>query len=200
MRCATARRFLSDKLDAALRPGREVPLEAHLRGCPACRDYGAGLARIQAQGRLAAGRTAGEWSDFERALGARLDAAGSGRRRAPGPSAVRARWAWAAAAAVLLVAAAAWYALRRPAGPGEALTAYDDVFAPLVAAADSDEELAGRVDREVGVLIDELTPAPDAEAVVLPAAEPLFWEGLSDDDLRGIITQLELESGRGGPA
>jgi len=34
---------------------------------------------------------------------------------------------------------------------------------------------------------------------VLPAADPLFWEGLSDDDLRAVIAELEAENGRGGP-
>ncbi len=201
MRCATARRRLSDKLDGALRPGGGVRLEAHLRACPACRAYGEGLARIQAQGRLAAERTAGEWADFERAVEARLDAAASGRRPLPRLSAVRARWAWVAAAAAILVAVAAWYTLSRPApAPLEAWIPYDDVLAPLMAAADADQDLAGLVDREVGALIDDLALAPDAETLVLPAADPLFWQGLSDDDLRSIITGLELESGRGGPA
>jgi hypothetical protein len=44
-----------------------------------------------------------------------------------------------------------------------------------------------------------MMPAEDADAVVLSAADPLFWEGLSDDDLRDIVTDLEDETGRGGP-
>jgi hypothetical protein len=45
-----------------------------------------------------------------------------------------------------------------------------------------------------------MTPAvPDADAVLLTDADPLFWEGLSDDELRDIVAELEDETGRGGP-
>lgn len=200
MRCATVRRRLSDEVDGALRPGPKDRLEAHLRSCPACAAYKRGLSRIQAQGRLAGERSPRDWAAFERALERRLDTVETGRRRVGRPFAGRTGWAWAAAAATVLVAVSAWYALRRPAGPpAETWAAYDDVLTPLVVAAESDTELAGRVDREVGALIDAIVPAPDVEAVVLPAADPLFWEGLSDDDLRRIISDLEQESGLGGP-
>jgi anti-sigma factor RsiW len=201
MRCATARRRLSDKMDGALRPARTSRLEAHLRICPACRSYGQRLSRIQAHGRLAGERAPGEWTAFERSLEARLEAVEPRGRRFALPFAVRPRLAWAAAAAMVLAAVAAWYALRPAGAPAiETWAAYDDVLNPLVAAAEADSELAGRIEREVGAMIDEMAQAPDAEAVALPAADPLFWEGLSDDDLRGIIRELERETGNGGPA
>jgi anti-sigma factor RsiW len=201
MRCFTARRRLSDELDGALRPGRKLRLEAHLQTCPACRAYGRGLARIQAHGRPAGERAPEEWTSFERSLEARLDALEPGARPVPRPFAVRPRWAWAVPAAMVLAAAAAWYALGPSGTPAvETWAGYDDVLDPLMAAAEADGDLAGRIDREVGVMIDEMAPAPDAEAVVLRAADPLFWEGLSDDDLRAIISGLEQETGNGGPA
>lgn len=200
MRCATARRRLSDEIDGALRQGRTSRLEAHLRTCPSCRAYGQQLSRIQAQGRLAGERAPEGWTAFERSLEARLDAVEPGGRRVPRPFAGL-RLAWAAAAATALIAVAAWYALRPSGAPAiETWAAYDDVLNPLMAAADADSDLAGRIDREIGAMIDEMAPAPDAEALALPAADPLFWESLSDDDLRSIISDLEGETGKGGPA
>ncbi len=201
MRCVTARRRLSDEIDRALRPGRKSRLEAHLRACPACLAYGQRLSRIQAQGRLAGERAPEKWAAFERSLEARLDAVKPGGRHVLRPFAARPRWAWAAAAAMALIAVAAWHAFRQSGGSGvETWAAYDDIVNPLMAAAEADSDLAGRIDREVGAMIDEMAQAPDAEAVALPAADPLFWEGLSDDDLRAIISDLERETGKGGPA
>jgi anti-sigma factor RsiW len=200
MRCATARKRLSDALDGVLPSDRKGRLEAHLRTCESCRIYREGLDRIQAGSRLPDERPRESWAAFEKSLGAKLAAAEAGKRAVDVPFAARRRWAWAASAALVLAGLAVWYALQRP---GTALTetwaAYDDVLDPLVQAADANPELAGRVDREVRALIEDLTPVPDAEAAVLPAADPLFWMGLSDEDLRAIVTELEAETGRGGP-
>ena len=200
MRCRTARRWLSDELDGALAP--RPRLEAHLQACPACRTYREGIGLIQDRAGLADDRSPASWSAFERALDAKLDALEETKPDVVAPPASRRRWAWAAAAASVLMAMTAWYALQRSGGPValETWNAYDDVVDPLVQAADGDVELAARVDREVGAMIDELAPAPDTEGVALPAADPLFWEGLSDDDLRGIVADLEEQTGRGGPA
>jgi hypothetical protein len=101
---------------------------------------------------------------------------------------------------MVLAGGAVWYAFLRP---GTALpetwAAYEDVLDPIVRAAETNPELARRVDGEVRALIEEAAPAPDADAAVLPAEDPLFWEGLSEDDLRAIVTELEDETGRGGP-
>lgn len=201
MRCRSARRRISDALDGAVGARGRARLEAHLAVCPACRVYRGRLSLIQAGSRLPLDRPAESWADFERALAAKLDAAGE-RGPSFAPEAARRRaWAWVAAAASVLLAVVAWYLLQRPAGaPFEAWTGYEGVIDPLVLAAESDTELAGRVDKRVGALLDDLAPAPDPEAVVLPADDPLFWEGLSDDDLRAIVGELEKPNGRGGPA
>jgi len=100
---------------------------------------------------------------------------------------------------MVLAGAGIWYALLRPQMPvTEAWVPYEDIMGPLVQAAEADPELAAAVDREVRAAIDEMTPAEDADAVVLSAADPLFWEGLGDDELRDIVTELEDGTGRGG--
>jgi len=201
MRCPTARRRLSDALDGTLSVRRRVRLETHLRGCPDCRAYGDRIRLLQDRAKLPDEGPAGSWAEFEKAVAAKIDATGERRQLRETTTAVRRRWAWAAAAASVLVGLSAWYLFQRPGRvPVETWVAYEDVLDPLVVAAEADHDLAVLVSREVRSQIEELTPAPDVEALVLPAADPLFWEGLSDDELRGIITELEKETAHGGPA
>jgi len=200
MRCAPARKRLSDALDGALRPGRKPGVEAHVKACESCRSYRDGLARIQAGAALPDAHPPEFWAAFERGLERKLAAAEAGRATVVPALAVRRRLAWAAAAAMVLAGAGIWYALLRPQMPvTEAWVPYEDVLDPFVEAAEADPELAASVDREVRAAIDEMTPARDADAVVLSAADPLFWEALSDDELEDIIAELEDETGRGGP-
>jgi anti-sigma factor RsiW len=199
MRCRTAQRRLSDALDGALPAALQARLEAHLRACPDCRAYRDRVRRLQERAALAPARPDASWAAFEAALEVRIDA--QGERLRPAARRRRRVLAWAAASASLLVGLAAWWMLRRPAPVRvETWTAYADVLDPLMMAAEADADTAGRVAREVGAQIEELTPAPDLEALVLPAADPLFWEGLSEDELRGIVADLEKETAHGGPA
>ncbi len=200
MRCGTARKRLSDALDGALPSGRRPRLEAHLRSCAACRSYRDGLDRIQAEARLPEDRPPEFWASFERGLDAKLETARAGGASAAIPFPARRRLAWAAGALLALAGMALWYVLQRPAeGVIEAWTDYEDLLDPILQAAEANPELASRVDQEIHASIDEMTPTPDATAALIPAADPLFWEGLSEDDLRDIVAGLENEIGRGGP-
>jgi hypothetical protein len=201
MRCVTARRRLSDALDGALSGRRKSRLEAHLRACPACRDCRAGLERLQAAAKLPEA-PAGHWEAFERRLEAGLDAAGTGRIPVRAPFAARRRWAWAAASAAILAGAALWYALLRPgAMTMENYYAYEDLLGPLVEEAGSSPELAAWVDREMTASIAEAVPDWAGESTLVPADDPLFWEGLTDDELKAIAGAIEAQedTGRGGP-
>lgn len=199
MRCQTARKRISDELDGALPSGRGVRLEAHLRNCRACRVYREDLERIQAGTGLPEA-PAGFWVAFERELEARLAGEEAGRNRVEVPFAAGRRWAWAAAAALVLAGISLWFALARS-GPAitEAWVATDDILDPIVRAAESDPELAGRIDRELQASIEAMSPVEEAEAAGLTAADPLLWESLSDDELRAVVAALEKESGLGGP-
>ena len=193
MRCSTVRKRLSDALDRALPSGSKGRLDAHLRTCEACRAYRERLDRIQAGSRLPDDRPRESWAAFERSLNAGLAAAGV-------PFAARRRWAWAAAAVMVLAVLAAWYVLQRPGtAPVDVWAAADDVLEPLLQAAEAGPDAAGRVDRELSALIEDVTPVPDTEAAVLPAADPLFWEGLSDAELEMIAADLNKKTGLGGP-
>ena len=200
MRCRRAERLLSDALDGALGPRRGAPLEAHLRSCPACRAYRDSLARIGGAVRPPAERPSEDWAGFESRLEARLDREGAGRDAAGAPVSGRRRLAWAAAgASALAVLAVAWFAFLRPEPVALAIwPPLDDPFASLYLEFEADPELAGAVDREIRASIDEIAPALDEDVAALLAADPLFWEGLSEEELGAIADGLERESGRGG--
>lgn len=203
MRCRTAERRLSDGLDGALAPRAAARLEAHLRTCPSCRAHRDAIARLQAASRPPAGRSPEDWAGFERRLEARLDARepGRGAGRFAAPAGWRPRAAFAAAAALLLAGAALWFVLARgrtEAGSYAWVPSADGI-APLIREAEADPGLEGAVGRYLSDSLAELSPPVDADAAALTAADPLFWESLSDDELGAVAEALGKESGLGGP-
>jgi anti-sigma factor RsiW len=197
MRCGAARKRLSDDLDGALAPGRRERLEAHLSSCAACRACRDALARLQAAARPGADRAPEYWAGFERRLASRLDGAGT----APAPFSGRRRLAWTAAGALALaVAGVIWYLIpRQETSVTTAWLAAGDPLLPLIEEAEADPDLAWDIERAIRASIKEMTPVPNADAAALLVADPLFWEGLSEDELRYIAAELENETGRGGP-
>jgi len=202
MRCATARKRISDAHDGRLAAGRKARLDVHLESCPACRSYRSDLELILGASAPPPQPADGFWAAFERRLEARLDAASPVPARAGVPFAPRRRWAWAAAAVVVLAGVALWLSLPRRGqqAPAEAWLAADDILEPLVQAAETDAELAGRIESEILASIEEASPALEAgEETLPPANDPLYWESLTEDELRAVVAALEKESGLGGP-
>ena len=201
MRCETVRKRLSDDLDGALAPDKKACLEAHLRSCPACRGYRADLVLLQGEAGPAADRSPEYWADFERRLASKLDSVEPGRRPAATSVFPRRRLAWAAAGFLVLAAAGMYLMLI---GPGRgtmetAWLAYEDPLAPILQEAEADPELGNLVNGEILASIGDLAPAPEAEAFMGLADDPLFWEGLSDAELEMIVVDLNKETGLGGP-
>jgi anti-sigma factor RsiW len=195
-------KLLSDDLDGSLGPTRKARLEAHLAVCPACRAYRDGLARLREALGAPIERPAEYWAGFEKRLEARIDRGeGAGSAAGVAPFAGRRRLAWASASvSALAVLAAIWFAFLRPRPVALAdWPELGDPLAPLYFAAEADPELAQAFDREVRASIDELVAAPDADAAAFRAADPLFWEGLSEAELDAIAEALESENGLGGP-
>ncbi len=201
MRCRKAERLLSDDLDGALDRAGKTRLEAHVRACPDCRAYRGALARLREAVGPPEERPAEYWSGFERRLEARLDREPGGRGLAAAPSPGRRALAWAAASAsFLVILAAVWYGLvRKGAEEQVAWTHSGDPLASPYLGIETDPELALAVDREIRASIDEMAPAMDADALVFRAADPLFWDGLSEEELGAIAAGLEQENGLGGP-
>lgn len=200
MRCGTAEKRLSDNLDGALGPRGKARLEAHLRSCPACRAYRKGLVRLQAGALPPAERSPEYWAAFDERLQSKLAGTETGRGAVGVPFSARRRWAWAAAGVLVLAAAGIWYTLLRPeTAMMAAWVPSEDVLATLLQEAEADPMLERDVDREIGASIEEMAPAVvDADIAALPVADPLFWEGLSEDELGYIASELENENGRGG--
>ena len=200
MRCRKAQRRLSDELDGALGPGQRSKLEAHLRICPACRACRDGLARLQAEVRPGDGRSPEYWVGFERRLEARLDRQEAGLRDVGRPFAARRRIAWAVAGVAVAAVAAAWFGLLRPRQVLIADWPQDESgLVPLFLEAEADPELGRAVEGEIRASIAEIVPATDPDAAALAAADPLFWEGLSEEELGAIAAGLEQDNGLGGP-
>lgn len=200
MRCETAKKRLSDDLDGALAPAKQSRLEAHLRGCPGCRAYQAGLVRLQSGAAPAADRSPEYWTGFEARLGSKLGGIKPGRRTVGVPFSARRRWGWAAAGFLAIAAAGTYFAVGRAAGTVEtAWVPYEESLAPLLQEAEANPEFGSLVNREILASIEELTLPSEKDLAVPAADDPLFWEGLSEDELRYIASELERETGRGGP-
>jgi len=198
MRCGESEKRISDDLDGALSPRRKARLEAHLGSCPDCRAYRDGLSRLQAAAGVPAGRSPEYWAGFARRLEAKMGTVESGRAAAP--AFARRRWAWAAPAVLVLAAAGVWFALGRKGTEGaEAWIPSGETLIPLIEAAESDPGLEREVDLLVRSSLEELGGSVDADAAIFSAGDTLFWEGVSDDELRAIAEELEIESGPGGP-
>ena len=200
MRCETMKKWLSDDFDGALAPAKKARLEAHLRGCLDCRADRAGLARLQSGAAPAADRSPEYWTGFEERLGSKLAGIELGRRTVCVPFSARRRWVWVAAGFLAIAAAGTYFAVSRAAGTVEtSWIPYEDSLAPLLQEAEANPEFGSLVNREILASIEELTPVMEKDLAGPPADDPLFWEGLSEDELRYIASELERETGRGGP-
>lgn len=200
MRCERARKWISDELDGALAPVRKSRLERHLAGCRPCRAYRDDLAVLAAgvKGLPSEGPPPGYWPDFERRFEDRLASLGKPGERGPSPFFRPWKWAWAGAAFLIMALAGIYFAFFRPApglvGPWPA---EGNSLAWILQEAEADPELAMVLDREVAASIEDLTRVPPEDFPFSLADEPLFWEGLSDEELRFIASELETENDRG---
>jgi anti-sigma factor RsiW len=198
MRCGEAERRLSDDLDGALSPRRKARLEAHLSSCPDCRACRNGHVRLQAAAGDPADRSPEYWAAFERRLETKIGDIESGSDAAATSPAWR-RWAFAALAVLALAAGIRFALARKGTGAVEAWIPSGDALVPLIEAAEADPGLEMDADRLIRASLGEFGGSPDADIAALSAADPLFWEGVSDDELRDIASELELENGPGGP-
>jgi hypothetical protein len=210
MRCGKWEKWISDALDGALSGRRTVRLERHILGCASCRACREDLARLDdgAKGLADPGLTAGEWSDFGRRLESRLAAVSSQRSREKAPYVFRWKRAWAGAGFLVLAAAGAYLALFRPGGRGEqAFPAFEDPVARVLGEIGPNADLENSFNREIVTSINEAAGVLSERDATRPADEgapvsfgdnPMFWEGLSEEELGYIESELRKEHGHGG--
>ncbi len=200
MRCETIIKWLSDDLDGALSPQKKARLETHLQECRVCRGYRGDLTRLQAEAPSAADRSPEYWTAFERRLESRLAIVEPVREPARAPFFLNRRWAWAAAGFLVMAAVGIYFAANRPAGTLEtAWVPYEDSLDRILQEAEADPEVENIVNRELLASITDVAPDTEEDYAVPLAADPLFWEGLSEEELEYIAVELEKETGNGGP-
>ncbi len=213
MSCGTWKKRISDSQDGALSGKRAVGLERHLKGCASCRAYRDDLARLGKRAKDLAdpGLAPAEWEDFGRRLEARLaEAAASreaeGRREeergnalvTPHPPVF---WTWARAAVGLLVLAfvVTYLAVLRPRrGQEQVFISFEDSVAQVIGEIGPDPELERSFNREIVAAINEAAEGQPETNLVRFDDNPLFWEGMSEEDLRFIESELRKEQGHGG--
>lgn len=198
MRCEKARRWISDELDSALAAPWKARLEDHLAGCPACRAYHEDLEilAVGVRSRPTDEPPTDYWPGFGKRLERKLASPVRPARPAPRPG--FRRWAWAGAASLIVVAAAIYVALFRPvAEPDAPWLPNGNSLAWILLEAEGDPDLTSLLDREVRASIEEMTVGPDENIPVPFVDDPLFWEGLSEEELRFIASELEAETDRG---
>ena len=190
MRCERIRRMQSDDMDGALAPRDKDVLSRHLASCPSCRAYRESLLKLQA-GALDLNRGAerpdADWRDF----GARL----ADERASSAPAAGRRAWAWGGAGLAAAAAVAAAFLLLRPAGvrPGPFVFSFEDTVSSLLAEIGDDAELESAFAGALQASIEEAVGGADSGDYGARSGDPLFWEGLSDDDLARIEAGLRKE-------
>ncbi|OGD20017.1 MAG: hypothetical protein A2Y70_08300 [Candidatus Aminicenantes bacterium RBG_13_64_14] len=200
MRCETIKKWLSDDLDGALSPKRKARLDAHNRECRTCRGYRADLTCLQAGAPPVEDRSPECWAAFERRIESKLAFAEPVREASRARLFPGRRWAWAAAGFLVMVAVGIYFAVNRPGGTlGTAWVPYEDSLARLLQEAEVDPEVENLVNRELLASIAAVAPDPEEDYAFPFAADPLFWEGLSEEELEYIAVELERETGNGGP-
>ncbi len=197
MRCARIERWISDEMDGALTPGQKKALARHLASCPSCRAYRLNLENLQAGAsklNRGAERPDAYWRDFDARLAARL------RREPPSvparlPLFVRRPWAWGGVGLAAAAALAAYFVFIRPVrpAPGPFVFSFEDTIASIMTEIGDNPELESSFALALQASIDEAIGGEGEGALGSPSDDPLFWEGLSDDDLARIESVIRNE-------
>ena len=213
MSCGTWKKRISDAQDRALSGKRAVGLERHLKGCASCRAYRDDLARLGrgVKDLAGPGLAPAEWEDFGRRLGARLAVAAASREADGRPDDERGDlrvtphlpvlWQWARAAVgfVLLAFVVTYLAVLRPhRGQEPVSVSFEDSVAQVIREIGADPELERSFNREIVASINEAAEGQPGTSAVRFDDNPLFWEGMSEEDLRFIESELRKEQGHGG--
>ena len=158
MRCASARRMISDGLDVGLRPGRAAELKKHLAVCPGCRDFARDLESIVGEaGKLPGYEPSGQvWQKV-------VSGVRTSRRDEAIPTARAFRWRYALAAgsALVVIVAGLIIGLQNRRGPGVSVSDRGSAaftMAKLTEAQSYYEKAIGALSEAVRSQQSRLTP------------------------------------------
>jgi predicted anti-sigma-YlaC factor YlaD len=158
MRCASARRMISDGLDVAPGPDRAAELKKHLTVCPGCRDFACDLESIVGEaGKLPGYEPSGQvWQKV-------ISGVRTSRRDEAIPTARAFRWRYALAAgsALVVIAAGLIIGLQNRRGPGVSVSDRGSAaftMAKLTEAQSYYEKAIGALSEAVRSQQSRLTP------------------------------------------
>ena len=163
MTCEQISDWLGESVEGTLDAQRQAQLDAHCRGCAACRDLLNDLMEIRAAAATLDRRTPSPelWHAIAARVGdiapdvslppSRIALRWTGRRGSPSPA-----WALAAAAALMIMlGAAGWFATRAP------RPVNDSVSSDLVRSAASELQLAEQHYENAITALEQLTVSKD---------------------------------------
>lgn len=203
MRCEKYRKFISDELDGKLDSKKTVRLAAHLQKCSSCRMYKAKLIDLeQKAGQLESPSFSEDyWEDFSARLSAKLRLEAEDKRREV-PARQRWRYAWAGGAALVIVGLgfAAFLIFRPERGAREInLLTFERFLDRVYQEIGTDERLADFFNLAVMDFIAEEIDTGEPMVRLYFPEDPLFVEGLGEEDVEFVGREIEKETkSRGG--
>ncbi|MEW5901323.1 MAG: zf-HC2 domain-containing protein [Acidobacteriota bacterium] len=194
MRCTESERLISDALDGALseKKGREV--RAHLAGCPRCRAYQESLVRIQTLSQSLEKPSLSP--DYLERFSASVEIRLRRREKRAGLwPALRPTWKWAWLAVPVFLAAVLGLALfwGRGETPPQDIYSFENLVRRLDHEIGENAELAERVSGLIASAVVEGLDFPATEAESFFAENALFWEALSEEELRLLDEAIRKE-------
>lgn len=188
MTCEQCHDRLGDVVEGALDPTEQAQLDAHIRGCSACRDLLDDLIEIRAAAATLDRRTPSP--ELWRAITAKIESSESGAVPSPvsgrrSPVLTQLSRLAAAAAVLLMLGAAAWLAVGTPWHRGAESTPPD-----LVRNAASELQLAEQHYQNAISALEQLTAAKDTAldpSVSAEIAESLKSIDRAIDDSRAAL-------------
>jgi predicted anti-sigma-YlaC factor YlaD len=202
MSCRTWEKWISDDLDGALSLHKKERLQRHFKSCEACRSYAARLQRLREYAnQLVAAEPVSQshLEELQEGLKPRLAAAarelqgdGSAWKNGRGQR----RWTWWALGA--LAAAAVLLVLVLPhgdrQGPDEVYAfSLEEALTLLSAELGDDWSLEVSFNELLAANFRKTAEIPDEEFHMNPFESPLFWENLTEEELRYIESVIKKE-------
>ena len=193
MTCEKCRRWVSDGLDGRLSAEKERALLVHLDRCPSCRRYATDLEIIDARARSreAERPPAGYWEDLNRRLNARLADLAAGERNPGRLKASGMKRAWAGVVPVMAVFLGVYLFLAKPAAqPVDHMFSMEDALAGIYLEIGDDADLESRFSQSLAASVAEALQDAGGEGGTRFPEEIIFWESLTDEDMRLIESGL----------
>ncbi|MGB8953711.1 MAG: zf-HC2 domain-containing protein [Candidatus Aminicenantales bacterium] len=202
MDCKRIERWLSDYLDGELSRKKQKNVEAHLQKCPFCRSYKQRLETIQERAKtFSTPDIAPEyWQESLTRLKAKIDAAEADgfRHKTIRPSLLSTgwKWAWAGAGALFIAMLGLFLMLSRERSPQEMYAlSFEETVERVYGEIGNNPELENQLNSVIAASINESVEGVYERISPMDYNSPLFWEGLTEEELKFIESEIRKEIG-----